>query len=147
MTATIEAATEAFVLQFSIACTSLGNHHDDLLAVMQLFSIQHSNVSTVSAKNNAELVFLNEIYRVLGVNVDHSGDPQPEQLFRNQMIQRCLSMQMSLGYQGEKKHRSLSAKVAWTILNLRFTSLIFTFAFKKPPNVPGIESETKKPGT
>lgn len=134
------------MLQFSIACTSHGNHHDDLLAVMQIFLNQHSNVSTESAQGSIERVFLSEIYRVLGVNVDHSGDLQPEQLFRNQMIQRCLSMQMSLGYQGEKKHRSLSAKIAWTILNLRFASLIFTFALKRPPNVSATEGDPKKPG-
>ena len=134
------------MLQFSIACTSYGNHHDDLLAVMQLFSNQHSNISARSAQGSIEGVFLSEIYRVLGVNVDHSGDPQPEQLFRNQMIQRCLSMQLSLGYQGETKHRSLSAKIAWTILNLRFASLIFAFAFKKPPNMSVAESDNQKPG-
>lgn len=135
--------TEAFVLQFSITCHSHGNNHDDLLAVMQLFLSQHSNISIELAQGSVEKVFLSEIYRVLGINVDSSGDLQFEQMFKNQMIQRCLSMQMSLGYRGEKKHRSLPAKVAWTILNLRFASLIFAFAFKNPPNMTVAEGDKK----
>lgn len=143
----VEAATEAFVLQFSIACTGNGNHTDDLLAVMQSFLKQRSNDWTEQGllRGNLEENFLGDTYRVLGVNIDHSVEPQLEQLFRNPWIQRCLSMQMSLGYSGEKQHRSLSAKVAMTILHLRFTSLILAYSFKKP-NVPGADLDIKKPG-
>lgn len=143
----VEAATRAFVLQFSIACTSHGNHTDDLLAVMQSFLKHRSDDWTEQGLllGNLEELFLGDIYRVLGVNIDHSIDPQPEQLFRNQLIQRCLSMQMSLGYFGERQHRSLPAKVALIILNLRFTSLMLAYSFKKS-NVPGTDSDYKKPG-
>lgn len=145
--AIVEAATQAFILQFSIACTSHGNHTDDLLAVMQSFLKQRSNDWTEQGPLlwNLEENFLSGIFRVLGVNIDHSVDPQPEQLFRSTLIQRCLSMQTSLGYSGERKHRSLSAKVAWTILNLRYTSLVLAYSFRKP-NVPGADSDIKKPG-
>ncbi|MCJ1266503.1 mediator complex subunit [Lobaria immixta] len=144
--AMVEAATESFVLQFAIACTSHSNHTDDLLAVMQSFLKQRSNDWTEQGLliGNLEENFLSDIYRVLGVNIDHSVDPQPEQLFRNQMIQKCLSMQMSLGYPGERQHRSLSSKVALTILNLRFASLMLAYSFKKP-SVPRAESDFKKP--
>lgn len=147
--AIIRAATEAFVLQFSIACTSHGNYNDDLLAMMQLFVHQHSNELARQGltKTSVEETFLIEIYRVLGVHVDHSVDPQLDQLFKNQMIQRCLSMQLSLGYQGESKHRSLPAKVAWTILNIRFAALIFAWAFKRPVGAPGPESDPKTTGS
>lgn len=145
--AMVEAATESFVLQFAIACTSHSNHTDDLLAVMQSFLKQRSNDWTEQGllMGNLEENFLSDIYRVLGVNIDHSVDPQPEQLFRNPMIQKCLSMQASLGYPGERQHRSLSSKVGLTSLNLRFASLMLAYPFKKP-SVPGAESDFKKPG-
>jgi mediator of RNA polymerase II transcription subunit 16 len=147
-TAMIGAAIVAFVLQYSIACFSNGNHHDDLLAIMQLFLIQHSSLCSQHelAEGSVERTFLFEVYRVLGVNIDHSIDPQVDQLFRNQMIQRCLSMQMSLSYRGESKHLSLPAKVASTFLTLRYVSLIFAWAFKKPPGVPGTDSDVMNPG-
>lgn len=115
---------------------------------MQLFLIQHSSLCSQHelAEGSVERTFLFEVYRVLGVNIDHSIDPQAEQLFRNQMIQRCLSMQMSLSYRGESKPLSLPAKVASTFLNLRYVSLIFAWAFKKPPGVPGTDSDIMNPG-
>lgn len=145
--AVIEAATKAFVLHFSIACTSHGNYTDDLLAVMQSFLKQRSIDWTEQAMlpRTLEEVFLGDIYRVLGANIDQSVELQLDQLFRNHLVQRCLSMQMSLGYSGERQHRSVSSKVALTILNLRFISLILAYAFKKP-NVPGADSDIKKPG-
>lgn len=135
-------------MQSSIASTSHGNHHDDLLALMQLFSKQHEMQQVQLGSmliSNIGKNFLSEIYRVLGINVDYALNPNPD-ILRNQMIQRCLSMQGSLGYEGEQKHGSLPAKIAWTILNLRFISLSFAFAFKKPAGAPGAEPETKRPG-
>ena len=137
----------AFVRENSIACSGHG-HNDDLIATMRLFLMQHANLCSPheSTESSVERTFLVEIYRVLEVNVDHSINAQPEQLFRNQMVQRCLATQMSLGYEGEKKHRSLPAKVAWAFLNLRYASLIFAWAFKRPSGVPGAERDIMKPG-
>lgn len=114
---------------------------------MQSFLKQRSNdwMEQGLLLGNFEENFLVDIYRVLGVNIDHTAEAQPDQLFRNAVIQRCLSMQMSLGYSGEMQHRSCSSKVALTVLHLRFTSLILAFSFKKP-QVPGGESEFRKPG-
>lgn len=80
------------------------------------------------------------------MNVDFSIKPQPEHMFRNPTIQRCLAMQVSLSYQGEKKHRSLPAKVAWTFLNLRYASMMFAWLWKKPTGDSAGESEMMKPG-
>lgn len=145
--ALVQAATMAFVRQNSIACSSHG-HHDDLLAIMRLFLTQHSTLCTSheSTESSVERTFLVEIYRVLEVNVDHAINAQPEQLFRNNLIQRCLAMQMSLCYEGERKHRKLPGKVAWTFLNLRYASLTFAWAFKKPSGAPGAERDIMKPG-
>lgn len=142
----LEAAIEAFVLHFSSSCGSFGGHNEDLLAAMQLFLKEHSRKWTEQSvlEGTLEENFLNEMYRVLQVNLDHAVDPQPEHLFKNQMVQKCLSMQVCLGYPGERRHRSLAAKVAWTLLNLRFTSILLAFALKR--SMPGGESEIKKPG-
>jgi len=87
------------------------------------------------------------MYRVLGTNVDYALDPNAELLFRNPMIQRFLSMQVSLSYAGEGNHRSLPAKLAWTVLNLRFIGMCFTIVLsRKPIGPPGTENEFKKPG-
>lgn len=80
------------------------------------------------------------------MNVDHSIKPQLEHMFRNSMIQRCMAMQMSLSYQGERKHRSLPAKVAWSFLNLRYAAMMFAWLSKKPSGEPGSESDMMKPG-
>ena len=145
--ALVRAAATAFVRQHAIACSSHG-HYNDLLAIMQLFLAQYSTLCSPRGlnENSFERTFLVEVYRVLNVNVDHSIKPQLEQTFRNPIIQRCLAMQMSLSYQGEKKHRSLPAKVAWTFLNLRYTSMMFAWLCKKPSGDPGGESDMMKPG-
>lgn len=145
--ALVRAAATAFVRQHAIACSSHG-HHNDLLAIMQSFLAQHSSLCSPHGLNEGafERTFLVEVYRVLNVNVDYSINPQLERLFRNPLIQRCLAMQMSLSYQGERKHRSLPAKVAWTFLNLRYASMIFAWLLKKPSGDTAGESDMMKPG-
>ena len=103
-------------------------------------------VDSKSTSNNIKASVLSEIYRVLGIIVDFSVDPQLDQLFKNSTIQRCLSMQASLGYHGESKPRSLPSKVAWTILKLRITALILTGAFSKTADALGTEIGIRKPG-
>ena len=134
------------MLHFAISCTSVGSYNEDLLAVIQLFSRQHSRDWTEQGEfeGSLEEYFLNEIYRVLQVNLDHAIEPQPDYLFKNQLVQRCLSMQVCLGFSGETQHRSLANKVAWTILNLRYSFILLAYVLKRPN--PGSESEVKKPG-
>lgn len=146
----IGAATIAFALLFCISSMS-HNNNDDLLAVIQLFRNQMSNSHVHAGLSESfEHVFLSEIYRHLNVNTDHSMDPQHDKLFRHTIIQRCLSVQASLGYKGERGHRNLTAKLAWTVLNLRWTSMTFAVAFNKgsgPGGAGGGESDLGKPGT
>ena len=148
-TVVTSAATTAFALLFCISSMS-HNNNDDLLAVMQLFRDQMSN-SHVNAglSGSFEHVFLSEIYRHLSVNADHSMDPQHDKLFRQTIIQRCLSVQASLGYKGERSHRNLTAKLAWTVLNLRMTSMTFAITFNRGSGSGGAgggENDLGKPG-
>lgn len=147
--AIIEAATEAFTLHFAIASSSnQGNQIEDLLSVIQPFSKQLSNAREEGGQfaGAIEMNLFSEIYRVLDVGIDYTlgAGENIETLFRYPLAQRCLGMQLSLGYSGEGQQRSISAKVAWTMLNLRHTSLMLLYAIKfhKQEN-----SEKKKKGT
>lgn len=94
---------------------------------------------------------LSEVYRVLGVNVDYSAEPQQDKLFRNPMIRGCLSLQASFGFRGVQKQQTLTAKIASTTLNLRLATQTLTFMFNNiiKPNSAGSsgESDLAKPGT
>lgn len=136
--AIIEAATEAFTLHFAIASTSnqgnQGNQIDDLLSVIQLFSKHLSSTREEGGQFEGaiEANLFGEIYRVLDVAIDYTlgAGENIETLFKYPLAQRCLGMQLSLGYSGEGQQRSISAKVAWTMLNLRLTSLMLFYTIK-----------------
>lgn len=136
-TAFYEAATEAFTLYYSTACASYGSYQDDLVAAIQAFSRQHPH-------GNIERNFLGEICRILEVRLDHSMEPQLEYLFKNPMIQRCLSMQLSLGYLGKPKSRSLPAKVAHALLDIRATTIVMTCTLRSLTGAPNPETDPKK---
>ncbi|KAI9759075.1 MAG: mediator complex subunit [Chaenotheca gracillima] len=123
-------------LQFVYSCTH-HNNNDDLSALVRQLEIP-----------NLEGEFLNEIFRAMSMSVDYSLDSQYEKLFRNPMIQRCLSMQNSLSFKGERKHRNLNAKLAWFTLHLRLVALTFAFSFnngRTPNEKNNSETEFAKP--
>lgn len=133
--AIIEATIEAFTLHFAVASTSnQGNQIDDLMSVIQPFSKQVSNARQEGGQfaGAIEMNIFSEIYRVLDVGVDYTlgAGENIEALFRYPLAQRCLGMQLSLGYSGAGQRRSITAKVAWTILNLRHTSLMLLYSIK-----------------
>ena len=91
--------------------------------------------------------FLSEIYKVLDVNLDWVIDPQSDRLLRHNMVQRSLSLQAALGFTDRNETRTLSSKLAWTLLSLRVVSLTFAFAYAKTSNTTGAsETELSKPG-
>ena len=140
--APFDRVSTAFIIQLSKACRN-GTNHDDLLAILQRFFDEQ--VSLGLDQQAFVHRFLAELYRVLQVNTSHTLTASPDELLRLPQIQKCLSVQVSLGYSGEEKYRTLSAKCAWTLLNVRMVSLSFAFAFKKPADANG-ESEMNKPG-
>ncbi|KAI9844417.1 MAG: mediator complex subunit [Sclerophora amabilis] len=131
------AVVTALTLQFVYSCAH-HNNNDDLCATIRQFT-----------NPNLEHEFLSEIYRAMTMSVDYSTETQHEKLFRNPMIQRCLSMQNALNYRGEDTHRTLNAKVAWLTLHLRLVALTFAFSFNTGPKANGdrggSESEFTKP--
>ena len=88
--------------------------------------------------------FLREIYRVLEVRLDHAVDPQADYLFRNVIVQRCVGMQLALGYSGERKTRPLPAKLAQAFLDVRSTTLIMMYALKSVTGAPTNENDARK---
>ncbi|KAI9671992.1 MAG: mediator complex subunit [Trizodia sp. TS-e1964] len=120
----------AIALQFAYSCAN-HNNNDDILS----FMLEQSGWAAFHAD------FLSEIYRALNMSVDYSVEPQHDKLFRNTIIQRCLSMQNSLGYGGEGKARTLTAKVAWATLQLRHSALTLALAINGQGRGGGADSE------
>ncbi|KAI4108005.1 MAG: hypothetical protein L6R37_001287 [Teloschistes peruensis] len=78
--------------------------------------------------------FLNDMYRIVSLDVDYSGDKKTETYLKSGLYQKALSMQLSLGYWGEQRHRSLSSKLALAILQLRWAALTFAMGFRTHPS-------------
>ncbi|KAL8701035.1 MAG: hypothetical protein Q9224_000687 [Gallowayella concinna] len=129
-----ESVAVASLMQFNMACGGYGNHHDDLSAAMQVFQQQHLKDHPQQGEDFTH-TFLSDMYRILQLNIDYSGDTKTEVYLKNVLHQKTLSMQLSLGYRGEQEHRTLSSKVAFAILQLRWAALTFAMGLK--PNAPG----------
>ncbi|KAL8712283.1 MAG: hypothetical protein Q9220_003434 [cf. Caloplaca sp. 1 TL-2023] len=130
----IDAAAGAFVIQFWLSSFGYGNQHDDLSATMQLFKKQHLKDDSEQERSFSR-AFLSDMYRIIPLNTDYSGDIKTEFYLKNGLHQKTLSMQLSLGYWGEEQHRCLSSKVAFATLQLRWAALTFAMGLK--PSPPG----------
>ena len=130
---TLEAVNEAFVLQGSLAILNPITYSDDLLATLETFTSQHLFQETLQG-NPAESFkwrFLSEVYRLLGLQYDYSLNAQDNSLLKAAVIQRCLSLQASLGFNGTRNvPPSLSSQVAQSILDLRFVAYALMMAKK-----------------
>ena len=121
---------------------------DDCLATMQAFSnqfLEHRSQPGLALANSTNFSshFLSEFCRILAFPIDYSADAQQSSLISNQYVQRLLSAQAALGFAGEYSSPSLPARVAQTIMNLRYIATsLYTFLRGKSP----AESETKNPG-
>lgn len=123
----VELVTETFAFQSALCCQSYANQHDDITAVMRLFSTHH-----LSEELYGQYVqtFMSELYRFIGFSVDYSAETKPEVYFKSGIHQTTLSLQLSLGFNGNFKHSTLSGKLAYAILQLRWASLTFAMGLK-----------------
>ena len=139
-------------MQSSVA--SLNNlNNEDIVAALQAFSNQylHAQVeagdpTTLFNPDSFKSHFLGELYRTIGVRVDYSIDPQLQQLLSSNQgvtLQRCLSVQAALGYAGGSHRPSVSAILAWAILNIRSVVMVSVGTMSRKQ---GAENETAKPG-
>ncbi|KAL6717958.1 Mediator of RNA polymerase II transcription subunit 16 [Lecanora helva] len=125
------------------------SYSDDLLATMQAFATQHLYLDGVAGSLPAlahnetfKWHYLSEMFRVLGLQYDYSIDPQPQQIFQNNLIQKCLSTQASISATKVDKRLSIPALVAQTTLELRHVAYAYILASK---GKPGSDSELKNP--
>lgn len=101
-------------------------------------------VLTDAARKHA---FVSQAFRALNVNLDCVfEDVQPNAIIlmsRSPPFIKCLSAQNLLGYPGNS-HRSLTSKLAWAVLNIRYATQIMSSVMKihgqidKSPLRPGI---------
>lgn len=151
--ARLEVILEAFVMQSTVASLNIINN-EDIVAALQAFLNQYlhgqahaAHTTTLFNPDTFKSHFMSELYRTIGVRVDYSIEPQMQQLLMSNqglILQRCLSFQAALGY-AEGSHRpSLSANLAWAILNIRSICLVFFGAISRKQ---GVESELGKPDT
>jgi mediator of RNA polymerase II transcription subunit 16 len=64
--------------------------------------------------------------------MDFATESPNERLFKNPLLQRCLSLQNALDFRGEKVNKRLSGKLAWATLHLRVASVAFALTFNSP---------------
>ncbi|KAK7511563.1 mediator complex, subunit Med16 [Phyllosticta citriasiana] len=111
------AAIAALVLQYSSASLSY-------LTVDDLFAIMPQDMDP-----RLKYLFLSETYHCLNAPAEWSkedtGEGAVKEVMRQNVIRACLSTQSLLGLRSDGT-RSLSGKLAWTILSLRFTSTIMS---------------------
>jgi mediator of RNA polymerase II transcription subunit 16 len=136
----LEKACAAFVLQNLSAETAMQSN-DDVLTCIRKFTSQ----LTPEDRAKFEQDFLSQTYRALGNNLDRSADQVPDKFLRYVPFQRTLSVQASLGYHGLRSKRTLSSKIAWTILQIRNIAVVTGFAFQKAPAGEGINLDYERP--
>lgn len=77
-------------------------------------------------------MFLTEVHRALNLKMDFAAESPGDRLMRNPLLQRCLSLQYALDFQGERVTKKLSGKLAWATLHLRVASMAFGVTFSAP---------------
>ncbi|PQE11142.1 RNA polymerase ii mediator complex subunit sin4 protein [Rutstroemia sp. NJR-2017a BVV2] len=117
----------AMVAALALSCSTAvmkAVNNDDIIATAHRF-----------AKNNFTYDWLTELSRILQVHVDYSEEAHYDVLIRNTTIQLCLSIQNSLGFNGDFNPRDFSGKFAWLVLQLRNIVVLVTMAANM--KVPG----------
>lgn len=144
----IEAVAEACLMQFNMSCIGYAIYHDDLSAAMQNFQKQYLKDRPEEAQDFV-YAFLSDMYRILQLKIDYSGDIKIENYLKNALHQKTLSMQLSLGYHGEEQHRTLPSKIAFATLQLRWAALTFLTGLKQIPAGTAVsaEAELSRTGT
>ncbi|KAK8156331.1 mediator complex, subunit Med16 [Phyllosticta citrichinensis] len=111
------AAIAALVLQYSSASLSL-------MTVDDLFAIMPQNM-----ESRLKYLFLSGTYHCLNASAEwcreDNGEGAVKEVMRQNVIRACLSTQSLLGLRSDGT-RSLSGKLAWTILSLRFTGTLIS---------------------
>ncbi|QPG75986.1 hypothetical protein FOA43_003372 [Brettanomyces nanus] len=119
------ATAAAVALRHTSACY-LGFFTDDLIANIRT-ELEHVS-RTVSEGYSYRLLvaILQEAQRAISLNIDISAE-QTDKMSQNQPLQRILTLQLSLGT-GKNWKRNRSAKVALSLVNMRFVASSVMYA-------------------
>ncbi|KAI9644713.1 Mediator of RNA polymerase II transcription subunit 16 [Ciborinia camelliae] len=123
----------AMIAALSLSCSTsvtMAINYDDIVATAHNFA---------KAKNNLPYDWLNELAKILKINVDYSEESHYDVLIRNVTIQLCLSIQNSLGFKGDFSPRKFTGKFSWLVLQLRNIVVLVTMAANM--KVPGPTNE------
>lgn len=97
-------------------------NYDDMLAI----------VAPYTSKKRFIQDWINEMIKVLKIQVDYSEELHHDSLMRNLPLQNMLSIMNSLGFKGEMHARSLQGKFAMVYLNARNVVVLITLASNMP---------------
>lgn len=116
-------------------------NYDDVLAVAHSLTTKRSKSSSASPRNRVLSVagfiqdWVNELIRILKVQVDFSEEMHHDSLMRNWTLQACLGIMNSLGFRGEWSKRMFQSKFATLDLNIRNVVILISLSSNTPPTV------------
>ncbi|KAF7719404.1 Uncharacterized protein PECH_004899 [Penicillium ucsense] len=84
--------------------------------------------------------FLGEVYRALSVNCNFTVEQ--DKLLTHAYIPRALSLQASLGFRGKNRRRSMPSAIAWAVLQMRHSSVLYAAYFQNTKNVPAEQNDS-----
>lgn len=134
-----EGVYAASVAGLSIAaagCIIGQSNFDDLLAIAH----------PLAEKKRFAHEWLQELIRMLKIQVDYSEEIHHESLMRNSSLHTCMGIMNSLGFRGENVPRSFQSKFANIGLNVRIIVILTTIASNTPIQARDKMSPLEEPG-
>ena len=120
------------------------SNYDDILAIGHRYTSRQSECSCISETESDKLTragfsydLQSEICRALNFSVDYSEESHHDTLIRNPSVQLCLTVQNSLGFNGDTQSRSFGAQIAWISLQARNCIVLMTMASNMKVPDPG----------
>ncbi|KAM3562348.1 hypothetical protein MY1884_001847 [Beauveria asiatica] len=121
-----DSAYSATIAGLAIAtapCITTQSNFDDLLAISH----------PLAEKKRLASDWIQEVIKLLKVQIDYTQESHHESLMRNTSLQYCMSIMNSLGFKGENAPRTSQGKFAYIFLNVRIIVVLATLASNTPP--------------
>ncbi|KAJ4164232.1 hypothetical protein LMH87_005915 [Akanthomyces muscarius] len=118
----IYGASVAALTIAAAGCVYTSSSCDDVLAIAH----------PLAEKKRFTQDWIQELIRILKIQVDYSQEIHHESLMRNTALYTCMSIMSSLGYRGENAARSFQSKFANICLNVRIIVITTTLASNTP---------------
>ncbi|KAJ6786797.1 hypothetical protein PWT90_03847 [Aphanocladium album] len=118
----IYAASVAGLTIAAASCIYTQGNFDDLLAITH----------PLAEKKRFTQDWIQDLIRILKIQVDYSQETHHESLMRNTSLHTCMSIMNSLGYRGDNVQRSFQSKFANIFLNVRIIVILTTLASNTP---------------